>query len=161
VLVLAAAAVIGVIALGGGDDNEASGSDTTTTVAGGETTTSSEASPTCTATSGRCVFLDPITIEGDHFVLSYTPVGFTPKIDDADPESHHIHFFYDDLPVSQAGAPGSGPWVLWAFDENGEPFFRGYKTSEVPAGATSLCAVVATNTHALDPGTVASCRPLP
>jgi actin-like ATPase involved in cell morphogenesis len=159
VLLVAAAAVIALVAVGGGDD-DASGTDPTTTIAS-ETTTTTEVVPDCTASSGRCVFLDPITVEDDHFVLEYTPVGFTPKIDDNDPATHHIHFFYDTVPMSQAGSPGSGPWVLWDFDENGEPFFRGYKIDEKPAGATSICAVVATNGHALDPGTVASCRPLP
>jgi molecular chaperone DnaK len=162
VIVLAAAAVIAVVALGGGDDD---GTDTSATTTTGEAATTSTTegggATTCEAPSGRCIFLEPITVEGDHFVLEYAAVGFTPKIDDADATSHHIHFFYDTVPLAQAGSPGTGPWVLWDLDDDGEPFFRGYKTAEVPAGATSLCAVVATNTHALDEGAVPSCQSLP
>jgi molecular chaperone DnaK len=156
---LAAIAVIAVIALGG-DDGETDTNATTTSTDAGTTTT--EAEPTCTATSGRCVFLDPITVEGDHFVLTYSTVGFTPKIDDTDSSTHHIHFFYDTVPLSQAGHPGTGPWVLWDVDpDTGEAIYEGYKTADVPEGATSVCAVVATNTHAIDAGAVPSCRPLP
>jgi molecular chaperone DnaK len=161
VIVLAAAAVIAVVALGGGDDDGTDTSATTTTGEAATTSTTEGGATTCEASSGRCIFLEPITVEGDHFVLEYAAVGFTPKIDDADATSHHIHFFYDTVPLAQAGSPGTGPWVLWDLDEDGEPFFRGYKTAEVPAGATSLCAVVATNTHALDEGAVPSCQSLP
>ena len=49
---------------------------------------------------------DSIAVEGDHFVLAYSTVGYTPKIDGNDPQSPHIHFFYDNIPASQAGVPG-------------------------------------------------------
>src|SRR5690606_3540431 len=105
--------------------------------------------------------IDSITVEDDHFVVAYSTVGYEPKIDDADPATHHIHFFYDTVPVTQAGLPGSGPWAVWDVDERGQKFFRAFLVDEVPEGARSICAIVATHDHHVDEGAVPSCRPLP
>jgi hypothetical protein len=160
IAVLAVAGGIAAFALKGGGDDSAADASTTTTPVTEQPTSTTEAARTCEAPSGRCVFLEPIEVEGDHFLLSYFTDGFTPDID-GDETSHHIHFFFDNIPPEQAGAPGAGPWVLWDFDENGDTVFRGYKTADVPAGATSICALVADHHHALDTGTIPDCQPLP
>jgi hypothetical protein len=157
---LAAAALVAVLALGGDDDPDETADATTTTGAPTSSGAATATTPPCTVPSGRCAFVDSITIEGDHFVVAYTPVGYVPDIDGGR-NSHHIHFYFDNIPASQAGHPGSGPWELWDFDPNGKALFPNFKRAAVPSGATSICAVVATNEHALDPGTVPSCRPIP
>lgn len=166
-LVVVAAAVGGVLALGGGDDSgeEASGSEGSETAVPDDTTvtTTTAVTPTCVASSGLCAVIDSITIEDDHFLVAYSTVGYEPKIDDGDPASHHIHFFYDSVPVERAGLPvGDGTdWVVWDVDERGQKFFRSFRVDDVPEGAGSICAIVATHDHHIDEGAVPSCRPLP
>jgi hypothetical protein len=65
------------------------------------------------------------------------------------------------VPLEQAGHPGTGPWVLWDLDAQGRKRFDGATTADRPEGAEALCAVVATNGHAVDEGAVESCIPLP
>ena len=132
-----------------------------TTTAATSTTT---ALAGCSAPAGRCVRIDSIATDGDDFVLSYTTVGFDPDLDGG-PTSQHIHFFYDSVPLEQAGLPaGTGEWAVWDTDQAGENVFRGderFRPSAVPAGATALCAVPATAGHTIDPGAVPSCAELP
>ncbi len=183
---LAALAGLGALVLGGGDDTRdadpgpgaeltqastigppGSTSPTEDTTAASapstETTAPEVLPPSCTTTNGRCAFIDDIRVEGDSYVVAYTTVGFEPLIDGGD-ESHHLHFFFDTVPLEQAGVPGTGPWVVWDLDDTGQKLFRGeqaFRPSEGPPGATAICVTVATVGHAVDPGATADCRPLP
>jgi hypothetical protein len=113
----------------------------------------------CVSESGRCVFIDGITRDGDTYVVRYTTIGYAPKINGG-PESRHIHFYFDTVPIDQAGspAPGSG-WVVYDTDENGELVYR-FAVGDVPSGATQLCASVANVRHELDEQ-IQDCEPLP
>jgi hypothetical protein len=139
------------------------------TVPPGETTTpvpTTDPPPpveACTATSGRCAFVDSITLGDDGYVVAYTTVGFEPQIDGG-PESHHVHFFFDTVPLEQAGVPGTGPWVVWDLDEAGRKLFHGeegFGPDEVPPGATAICVTVAEVGHQVEAGALADCEPLP
>jgi actin-like ATPase involved in cell morphogenesis len=102
----------------------------------------------CTAATGRCVFLDEITREGDTFIARYTTVGYDPKLQGG-PESRHVHFYFDTLSVDQAGIPAPPNWVAYDTDEDGNLIYR-FEASSVPPGATKLCASVANVNHGLD-----------
>ena len=144
----------------GGDDGggtEAS----STTEPGGQTTTTGGGTPSCDVPQGRCVFIDSIELDGDRYVVEYTTVGYEPDIDGGS-DAHHIHFFFDTIPLAQAGTPGnSSNWALWDLDSQGRKRFDGFATGDRPSGAGELCAVVATDGHAVDDGAVESCKPLP
>ena len=117
-----------------------------------ETEASDSTEPTqihrCTAATGRCVFLDEITREGDTFIARYTTVGYDPKLQGG-PESRHVHFYFDTLPVDQAGIPAPPNWVAYDTDEDGNLIYR-FEASSVPPGATELCVSVANVNHGLD-----------
>jgi actin-like ATPase involved in cell morphogenesis len=140
---------------GGGDDDEAAPPVTTSTVA----------EPDCASSSGRCVFIDEITAdESGDLVVAYSTVGYEPRIDDDDEEQFHIHFFYDTVPLQQAGAPGRGPWIVWDRDPQGRFLLHdvpGVSEAQIPSRATQLCAVVGTHDHRLDEDPKPSCKDLP
>lgn len=128
-----------------------------------DSSTTTSATATCTSSSGRCVFVTGITLEGDSYVVGYTTVGYEPLIAGAETD-HHIHFYFDTVPTDQAGSPGSGPWVVWDLDPNGNKVFQGeeaFRQSEVPEGATQICALVATIDHRVDDDPQPSCVDLP
>ncbi len=106
--------------------------------------------PTVTK-SGRTAYITGITIAGDAYAVSYGVSGYTQQL-----PGSHVHFFFDTVPVSQAGVPGSGPWILYA----GPSPFTGYKLSDKPGGATQMCILVANSDHSIEPGT-GNCWPLP
>ena len=106
--------------------------------------------PTSTK-SGRTAYITGITIAGDAYAVSYGVSGYTQQL-----PGSHVHFFFDTVPVSQAGVPGSGPWILYA----GPSPFTGYKVSDRPSGATQMCILVANSDHSIEPGT-GNCWPLP
>jgi hypothetical protein len=151
--VLAAALLLG------GDDGEGTEA-TSTTEPGTQTSTTGVGAPSCDVPQGRCVFIDSIELTGDTYVAEYTTVGYEPDIDGGS-EAHHIHFFFDTVPVEEAGVPGPGEWFLWDLDPQGRKRFDGFTTADRPDGAEELCAIVATNGHAVDDGAVESCVPLP
>lgn len=140
----------------------ASGSTTEAATAqteGQDNTTGTTVATSCAGANGNCVTINSITANGDQLVATYSVAGFTPNIE-GDAQSKHIHFYFDTVPISQAGQPGDGPWEVWDVDPvTGELLYR-FLRSEVPAGATQLCASVANVNHGLDDH-LASCRNLP
>ncbi len=68
----------------------------------------------------------------------------------------HVHFFWDSVPVSAAGVPGTGPWYVYG----GSSPFTGYTVAERPPGARQLCVLVANPDHSIRPGT-GNCVALP
>jgi YVTN family beta-propeller protein len=82
------------------------------------------------------------TAEG-RYEVTFGAENFTPDI----PGQFHVHFYWNNLPVVEAGAPGSGPWLVWDQpDVVLDPFFD---IANRPPGATAICVVVADTTHAI------------
>jgi hypothetical protein len=97
-------------------------------------------SPTPTEPTDLYVRINGITLDGNTYVVDYETFGYTEAL-----PGMHVHFYFDTVPVEQAGVPGSGPWVLYG----GPRPFRGLTTANKPAGATQMCARVANADHSL------------
>lgn len=92
-----------------------------------------------------------IARSGSTYRASFETAGFTPQDGAA-----HVHFFFDTVPPTQAGVPGSGPWFMYF---GGSPF-TGYGIADRPFGARALCILVADAGHAVTQGT-GNCVSLP
>jgi len=89
------------------------------------------------------VRINNITINGNNFyVVEYETFGYTEVL-----PGQHIHFFFNTVPVEQAGMPGTGNWKIYG----GPRPFAGYSVSSRSAGATQLCALVANPNHSIIP----------
>jgi len=97
------------------------------------------------------VKIDSITLSGNKYVVNYETFGYTEKL-----PGTHVHFFFNTVPVAQAGMPGGGPWYVYG----GPRPFTGYSTSQRPAAATQMCALVAHSNHTVIPGS-GNCVDLP
>ncbi len=97
-------------------------------------------SPTPTEPTDYYVRINGITLDGNTYVVDYETFNFTEQL-----PGMHVHFYFDTVPVEQAGVPGSGPWVLYG----GPRPFRGLTTANRPADATQMCARVANPDHSL------------
>ena len=100
--------------------------------------------PTATSTLPPLyVRINNITINGNNFyVVEYETFGYTEVL-----PGQHIHFFFNTVPVEQAGMPGSGNWKIYG----GPRPFAGYSVNSRPASATQLCALVANPNHTIIP----------
>lgn len=144
----------------GGDDGAKKGEN----AAPPATTTTTEAAPACASSSGRCVVIDEITEEDGGLVVAYTTVGYQPRIEGSGTDRFHVHFFYDTVPVENAGVPGRGPWIVWDLDPDGRFLLHdvpAVQRDQIPSRATQLCAVVGTHDHRLDEDPKPSCKDLP
>ncbi len=126
---------------------------TTSTTSTSTTTTST--TTTVPVEEGLVVTIDAIEIADGAYSVAYS-TNFDPLIS-TDPESHHIHFFFDTVAVGDAGVPGPGPWILY---DSPAPF-TGYSVADRPAGATQMCATAATSEHAVADPARFSCMELP
>jgi len=108
--------------------------------------------PSPTFPTDLYVLINNITIEGEYFIVDYETFGYQPQL-----PGTHIHFFFDTVPVENAGSPGSGPWILYG----GPNPFSGYRVSERPASATQMCARVANSNHSLYDLESGNCFDLP
>ena len=104
-----------------------------------------------TATPAPAVQISNIREENGTYIVSYTTTGFTERLPGV-----HIHFFFDTVASENAGLPQSGPWFVWG----GPRPFDGYRTSDRPAAAQRLCALVANPDHTVQLGT-GNCVNLP
>jgi len=154
------AVAVGLFFLLGDDDDPGEDAGTTTTT----TATTTEPSESCDSSSGRCAFIESIETEldGDGFVSFYSTVGFEPQIE-GDDSNHHLHWYYDTVPLEEAGSPGTGPWTIWDLDDDEVKRFRSsdMQPPEIPADATQLCVVVARHDHSLDDDPRPHCVDLP
>ena len=118
---------------------------TTTTVEATTTTndptTTSGATTTTTevVAQGLVVTIESVEIVGGVYSVVYS-TNYEPVIS-SDPSTNHIHFFFDTVEVSQAGVPGSGPWILY---DSPAPF-TGYSVADRPEGASRMCATAASS----------------
>jgi hypothetical protein len=108
------------------------------------------ASPT-PAPATPSVTISGIREEGGVYLVDYSTTGFTESM-----AGMHIHFFFNSVPPQNAGLPYGGPWFVWG----GPRPFNGYTTSDRPANATQLCALVANPDHTVQQGT-GNCVALP
>lgn len=104
-----------------------------------------------TQATGPRVEITDIGIAGENYVVAFNTIGFTPAF-----PGTHMHFYFNNIPPTEAGQPGSGPW--WLNSSTGP--FGSIKRSERPDGATQLCVLVANNDHTVQQGT-GNCYPLP
>jgi serine/threonine-protein kinase len=167
-----AALVIALVIAGGGDGDPPAdaGSPTATatatvtgtvTQAGGATlspaatatpTATPTPSPTATPTpQGGWARINGIDLVAGRYIVAFETQGFTYGL-----PGNHVHFFWNTVPVAQAGVPGNGPWAVYG----GPSPFQGYAASQRPGGATELCILVANPDHSVRPGT-GNCYPLP
>ena len=115
----------------------------------------------------RRVELTEIQPSGSTFEVFYDTFNYEPSFATGE---FHIHFFWDTYPPASVGSTSSpqNPWVVWALDGNGDKRFddpEGRLSSQRPADATGICAIVATSEHAVDAPEIvdatASCIDLP
>jgi serine/threonine protein kinase len=122
----------------------------TETLAPSETPTEA---PTATETMPPLfVRINSITVnDTGNYVVEYETFGYTEQL-----PGMHVHFFFNTVPVEQAGSPGSGPWYLYG----GPRPFTKYKETDRPADATEMCALVANSNHSIIPES-GNCMNLP
>lgn len=87
----------------------------------------------------------------NRYVVSYETFQYTEKLPGV-----HVHFFFNTVTPDQAGMPGKGPWIVYG----GPRPFTEYKTSDRPANAAEMCALVANSNHSVQPNS-GVCYPLP
>ena len=97
------------------------------------------------------MLITDITIEGSSYVVEYETFEYIEQL-----PGMHIHFFFDTVPVEEAGVPGNGPWKLYG----GPRPFTGYGPINRPGSATEMCALVANPNHSVQPES-GNCFPLP
>jgi hypothetical protein len=84
--------------------------------------------------------IDAITLESGHYRVEFSTVGFDPAVG-----PNHVHLFWDNVPQSQAGVPGSGPWIVYM---GGSPFVE-LAPADRPEGASGICILVANHDHSV------------
>jgi serine/threonine protein kinase len=109
-------------------------------------------SPTPTLPTDLYVAITNIESDGTYYIVSYETYGFQEVL-----PGTHIHFFFDTVPVEQAGMPGSGPWKLYG----GPRPFTQYRLVDRPYNATQMCARVANPDHSLYDFLSGNCYDLP
>jgi hypothetical protein len=94
------------------------------------------------------------TVEDGAIRVLYTTTNFRPVIDPDDPDSHHLHFFWnvfpDDTVSDDVPEADRNPFVIWDVDDNGEQVFDAFTVADAPTGTTGVCAVVATGDNVVD-----------
>ncbi|MGZ8527750.1 MAG: Hsp70 family protein [Candidatus Limnocylindrales bacterium] len=97
--------------------------------------------PTPTPTpSGQQARILSIKVSGGRYVVDYQVFGYKQVL-----PGKHVHFYFDTVPSSKAGKPGTGPWFVYA----GPIPFKGYKVSDKPAKATQMCILFANPDHSV------------
>jgi hypothetical protein len=98
--------------------------------------------PTPTPTPrGLAARITDITVRSGRYEVDYEVFHYEQKL----PNGRHVHFFFDTVPPTEAGVPGSGPWELYA----GPVPFDVYRVSDRPAGANQMCILVARPDHSV------------
>jgi len=93
--------------------------------------------------------INKITLDQNKYVVDFEVHQLEPAM--------HVHFFFDTVPLPDAGAPGKGPWKM-VFDLKAP--FTEYGPTNRPKDAALLCILVAHPDHHVIPGS-GNCFPLP
>ena len=105
-----------------------------------------------TTPAGLSVLINTIHLDGNSYMVDYTPFGYTPQL-----PGTHVHFFFNTVPPQNAGVgPTQETWILYG----GPNPFTGYKVGDRPSGATQMCTLVANPDHTIQLGT-GNCSDLP
>jgi hypothetical protein len=144
VVLLAGAGALAMLGGGGGGDDDD---------AGPTTTPAEETTPTtqpCTNASGRCVYIDSIAVEGDHYVVTYETVGYTALVES--PADHHVHFFFDTTTLENASSASRTPgtWDAWGIDSHDLEAIYDIAKVSARGEATQMCAGVADFNHVIE-----------
>jgi hypothetical protein len=109
--------------------------------------------PTVTVPAGiHFARINAIEMDGeDHYNIYYETFEYTEAL-----PGEHVHFFFNTVPVDQAGSPGKGPWELYG----GPRPFTKYIASDRPVNASQMCILVANPDHSIQPNS-GNCFPLP
>ena len=107
--------------------------------------------PTATLPPGPQVRITSIILDGSTYEVAYETYEYTEVL-----PGMHVHFYFNNFTQSQVGAGGGGSWAVYG----GPRPFRKFTTSNRPADATQMCAIVANPNHTviLDTG---NCVDLP
>lgn len=92
-----------------------------------------------------------VTDVAGQYQVRFEVAGFIPSL-----SGQHLHFYFDSVPVSQAGVPGAGPWIVYA----GASPFTGYSAASKPVAAQQVCVIVAKVDHTVISNT-GNCFQLP
>ena len=126
-------------------------STTTTTTTPTTTTTTTTTTVPGMPLDIEALRLTSIALIGDTYSVDYE-ANYDPLIS-SDASFHHIHFFWNVYEPATVGTnePSStrGSWQLWDKNSTGDQTFDAWSISDLPPGATSICAVPATSTHAV------------
>jgi hypothetical protein len=114
-------------------------------------TTATDVSPAAEMTAT----INSIIVEDGSYVVDYSVTGF-PHNNNPDTGVTHVHFFFDTVPIEEAGVPGSGDWELYG----GPNPFTEYTVEDRPEGAEQMCVLVANSDHTVQAGT-GNCMDLP
>jgi hypothetical protein len=90
-----------------------------------------------------------ITLDNQQrYVIDYETFEFSEQL-----PGMHLHFFFNTVPVEQAGIPGEGNWMIYG----GPRPFAAIEQSQRPEKASQICALVANADHSvqLNSGTCA------
>jgi len=101
--------------------------------------------------------IDAIAVQDGRYIVDFETIGYTPVL-----PGQHVHFFFDTVPLDQAGTPGSGPWQIYPAgpnQPNTSPFTL-LTVDDRPSGATQMCILVANPDHSVIQGT-GNCVDLP
>jgi hypothetical protein len=103
------------------------------------------------APSSQAAAIDRVTLDGSGYLVDFRTFGYQPKL-----PGQHVHFFFNTVPPSQAGAPGAGPWYVYG---SSQPF-AGSPIVDRPPSATQMCVLVANPDHSVVQGS-GNCVDLP
>jgi hypothetical protein len=84
--------------------------------------------------------IESVTRTGTNYSVAFNTSGFQPAL-----SGQHVHFFFDTVPPTQAGVPGTGPW----FNYGGASPFTLWGVANRPFGATRICILVANSDHSV------------
>jgi hypothetical protein len=101
--------------------------------------------------------INGISVQDGRYVVDFETFDFKPQL-----PGQHVHFFFNTVPLDQAGVPGSGPWQIYPTGPgqlNTSPFTL-YTVDQRPAGATQMCILIANPDHSVTQGT-GNCVDLP
>lgn len=101
--------------------------------------------------------INQIWVADGRYFVDFETFGFTAQM-----PGQHVHFFWNTVPLEQAGVPGSGPWQLYPATAGGDASnpFTMYTVNDRPASATQICILVANSDHSVNQGT-GNCMDVP